>query len=294
MNHRSGLPLYADVAQRCSARIIGRYSTSFGAASLMLSARVRPHIANIYGLVRIADEIVDGTAAEAGLTATERRHVLDAFEAETESALQTGYSTNVIVQAFAVTARSAGIGPDLTRPFFRSMRWDLTTIDFDSPTELEEYVYGSAEAVGLMCLAVFINGRTTSDRHHDTLISGARSLGAAFQKVNFLRDLSTDWLELGRSYFPGVDPDTLTETAKTAILDDIDENLANAEISIPLLPRDCRAGVACAHSLFAELSTKLRHTPAGRLTSTRVRVPNPRKISIAAGQWTRSKLTKRP
>lgn len=284
-NRPDGLALYSAVAQQCSHRVIRRYSTSFTAAALMLPRGTRRHIANIYGLVRIADEIVDGSAAEAGLDPADRLAVLDALEEETRYALAHGYSTNVVVHAFAVTARTAGIGADLTTPFFRSMRRDLAPVDFATAEELDDYVYGSAEVVGLMCLAVFLLGHAPGPERLEILRSGARRLGAAFQKVNFLRDLATDWLRLGRRYFPHVDPEALTEDDKSAILNDIDNDLRSAHDAIRLLPRGSRAGVLAAHGLFRALSARLRETPAPDLIRTRAHVPTVRKVSIVAKAW---------
>ena len=213
MKPDSGLALYTQAAQKSSSRVIGAYSTSFGMASRLLSKRLRPDVYNIYGLVRVADEIVDGAALEAGLDLTAQRAQLDALEAETLDAMRSGYSTNLIVHAFAITARTNRIGADLVTPFFASMRRDLSPVDF-SPEELSEYIYGSAEVVGLMCLKVFLHDSTVDDDARDRLEHGARRLGAAFQKINFLRDLKADYKDLGRTYFPNVDMTDFTEAAK--------------------------------------------------------------------------------
>lgn len=276
------LDLYRDVAEQTASLVIRRYSTSFGMASRLLGPAVRQSVENVYALVRVADEIVDGGAEEAGLGRDAAGALLDDLERETERAMAGGYSANLVVHAFAGTARAAGFGPELTAPFFASMRADLTEVVHDAES-FDRYVYGSAEVVGLMCLRVFL---TDAERDYDadelvTLDRGARALGAAFQKVNFLRDLAADTAKLGRSYFPGIDPHRLTDEQKTVILDDIDADLAHAAACTPLLPRSSRRAVAAAREVFAELSRRLRRTPASRIMTDRVRVPDPVKLRIA-------------
>ena len=280
----SDLQLYTRAARMSSARVIREYSSSFGMASRLFGAGCREDIESIYGLVRIADEIVDGAAAEAGLSIDEQARLLDSLEDETEQALSCGYSANVVVHAFASTARTAGVGPELTAPFFASMRRDLSPVEFGRD-ELREYIYGSAEVVGLMCLRVFLSGERRTEADRRTLEIGERRLGAAFQKINFLRDLGTDWLVLGRSYFPGIDPGALTDDEKRELLDDIDADLDAAAIAIPELPAHCRRAVVAAHSVFRALAVELRRTPAAELVHRRVRVSNPHKASIVAAAY---------
>ncbi|WGW11496.1 squalene/phytoene synthase family protein [Saxibacter everestensis] len=276
----SDLALYSRVAQRSSAPIIRNYSTSFGMAARLLDRRIRPDIENIYGLVRVADEIVDGAAHEAGLDPSAQRELLDAFENETVRALRDGFSTNLVVHAFALTARTAGISPDLTAPFFASMRRDLSPADL-TEDELRDYIYGSAEVVGLMCLRVFLKEEAPDLARRQRLEFGASRLGAAFQKINFLRDLPADWNQLGRNYLPGMNATTITEREKRALVADIDADLKAAAAVIPELPRGSRAAVTAAHSLFSELSERLRMTPARDLMRpSRTRVPNALKLRI--------------
>lgn len=282
----TGLELYTDVAEQTASLVIRRYSTSFGMASRLLGASVRQPVENVYALVRIADEIVDGGADEAGLDAVVAARLLNDLEHDTERAMEEGYSANLVVHAFARTARAAGFGAELTEPFFASMRMDLSAKEHDDES-FRRYVYGSAEVVGLMCLRIFVSdaGRDAGREYtHDelaTLEAGARALGAAFQKVNFLRDLRADLESLGRSYFPGLDVANLTDIQKLALVDDIDADLATAARTLPLLPRSSRRAVALAHGLFAELSRRIRATPASALVRTRVRVPDPVKLRIA-------------
>ncbi|MFK4730991.1 phytoene/squalene synthase family protein [Agromyces mediolanus] len=278
----TGLALYDRTAAEGSARVIRAYSTSFGLASRLCSPDVREHLAEVYALVRIADELVDGPAEEAGLPAERRRELLDALEAETESAFESGYSANLVVHAFARAARRSGFDQELTRPFFASMRRDLDPIDFGSERELDEYVYGSAEVVGLMCLRGFAVGLPPAPERDARWERGARALGSAFQRVNFLRDLGEDAALRGRRYFPGVDPARFSAAEQLRILDGIDAELAEAAAVIPELPRGCRVAVAAAHGLFGELSARLRRTPADELLAQRVRVPAPRKLAIVA------------
>ncbi|MCU1447162.1 squalene/phytoene synthase family protein [Cryobacterium sp.] len=274
------LGTYNAAALASATTVIGHYSTSFGLAARLLSPGVRDEVRTIYALVRIADEIVDGAASEAGIDITGQREVLDDLEKETERAMGRGFSTNLVVHAFATTARRVGIEPDLTRPFFAAMRRDLDPAPFTTAS-VAEYIYGSAEVVGLMCLRAFLRDSPRTPDQLAALDHGARSLGAAFQKVNFLRDLAADRDALGRNYFPGIDLTRLTDGQKNVLLDDMDADLAAAERVLPLLPPGSRRAVTAAHRLFARLSLKLRQTPANDLMSTRIRVPDPEKLMIA-------------
>ena len=274
------LALYNRVAERSASLVIREYSTSFGLASRILSAESRQHIDNVYALVRLADEIVDGVAVEAGLTPEEAGQQLDALEFDTYRAMETGYSTNLIVHAFALTARDVNIQKDIVEPFFTSMRMDLTDRVYTQES-FDAYVYGSAEVVGLMCLAVFIRDDKPDPETARTLYSGARALGAAFQKVNFLRDLAADVDDLGRSYFPGVTIAAFSEADKHRLCDDISDDLDAAARTIPLLPRDAARAVGLAHGLFARLNSRIRSTPAETVKSTRIRVNDLEKILIA-------------
>ena len=275
----SRLSLYDSVADSTASVVIRRYSTSFGLASRLLGTDVRQHVENIYALVRVADEIVDGGAADAGLDTIAAARLLNDLEVETDAAVEAGYSANLVVHAYARTARECGFGSELSAPFFDSMRADLSKTDYDDG--FDEYVYGSAEVVGLMCLRAFVRGEADPDAAYRDLEPGARALGSAFQKVNFLRALATDFRELGRSYFPGVSVESFDEATKNRLLDDIDAELDLAAATIPRLPASSRRAVALAQGLFAELSRRLRATPASALLTTRVRVPDPVKARLA-------------
>ena len=274
--------LYDRVAEETASVVIRRYSTSFGLAAKLLGPGVRQHVENIYALVRVADEIVDGAAVESGLDTVGAARQLNELERETEAAIAEGFSSNLVVHAFALTARETGFGAEYTAPFFESMRTDLTATEHDRES-FDAYVYGSAEVVGLMCLRAFLQGVPLTDAENERFVTGARALGAAFQKVNFLRDLAADFETLGRSYFPGVSVDSFTEEDKIRLLDDIDNDLRLSATVIPDLPASSRKAVALAQGLFAELSVRLRATPADELRRVRIRVPNPVKLRIAAG-----------
>ena len=276
----TGLDQYDAAASAGAGTVIRRYSTSFGLASRLLSRRIRPRIADLYALVRVADEIVDGAAAAFGLDAEGVRAALDDYEARTETAITTGFSTDLVIHAFANAARATGITAELTAPFFASMRADLELTAHDE-TSFARYVHGSAEVVGLMCLHVFATDRSPVPvAPSPQLLDGARRLGAAFQKVNFLRDLRADAEGRGRSYFPGVDPATLTEDEKRTLLADIRGDLAAAGAAIEQLPDTSRTAVRTVHDLFAALADRLERTDAASLRTSRVRVPDAQKTAI--------------
>ncbi|HEY0216047.1 MAG TPA: phytoene/squalene synthase family protein [Cellulomonas sp.] len=272
--------LYDRTAARASRAVLAGYSTSFGLGTRLLGPRARRDIEAVYALVRIADEVVDTRGgADAGA-------LLDELEDQTARALATGYSTNLVVHAFARTARRVGIGADEVDPFFASMRADLT-VSVHDPDSYQRYVYGSAEVVGLMCLAVFLDAdRRPGEprRRPDAVtVAGARALGAAFQKINFLRDLGADSGELGRSYFPGVGPSGPTPEQLAAILDEVAGDLARARAALPRLPGRARTAVAATLALYDRLLADLAATPADQITRRRVRVSDPRKVAVVAG-----------
>ena len=282
----TGLRLYSAAAHKAAREVIYSYSTSFGLATRILGKEIRPHVENIYALVRVADEIVDGSAAEAALSepTVDPGAMLDEFEQETYRAMQLGYSTNLIIHAFALTAREMGIGKDVVEPFFYSMRQDLTDKEHDQAS-FERYVYGSAEVVGLMCLAVFVKGTDFSKEEKVTLVEGARALGAAFQKVNFLRDLAADFKKLGRSYFPGVNVESFDEATKKRLVEDIRDDLKKSAMTLPLLPKGARRAVTAAQMLFQELNEKIAKTSAAELISTRISVSNWKKLQLLIASY---------
>lgn len=287
----TGLDLYTRTAAAAAGQVIGRYSTSFALACRTLPRRTRADIASIYALVRVADEVVDGTAQAAGLDPHPVRTALDALEAEVDQAVAAGFSTNLVVHAFADVARRHGIGPELTAPFFASMRADLDVSEHDG-SSLDSYIYGSAEVVGLMCLQVFFalpGTRADTEADRERLRESARRLGAAFQKVNFLRDLGADQAQLGRTYFPGTDPQQLDEATKDRLLAELQDDLDAAVPGINALDRRARRAVQLAHRLFGELARRIHAVPARRLVTERISVPTVVKARLAAqvlaGQW---------
>lgn len=287
---------FTRAAENASSAVIANYSTSFGLATSLLGRRHRGHVKNIYAMVRIADEIVDGVSAEAGLTVQQQHDVLDQYEHEVHRAMQFGYSSDLVIHAFARTARAAGIDTSLTAPFFASMRRDLASVDgdqlaFDTSAHAR-YVHGSAEVVGLMCLRIFvrdgnfewsaIDGSAGVDLADDRslLVHGARQLGAAFQNINFLRDLADDTSRLGRNYL--TDTGRLDNAGRDVWVATVRRQLTEAEEAIPLLPKDARAAVRSALALFNALTNRIARTPAAELYRTRVRVANPMKLLLTA------------
>ena len=277
----TGLSLYTMAAQRAAREVIYSYSTSFGLATRLLGKNFQGHVENIYALVRVADEIVDGSAAQARELSkqVDPEQLLAEFEAETYRAMDTGYSTNLIIHAFAQTARAVGIAKDIVEPFFYSMRQDLTEKEHDQAS-FEKYVYGSAEVVGLMCLQVFMSENKYTDDEKIRLTKGARALGSAFQKVNFLRDLAADFKRLGRSYFPSVDVNNFNEETKQRLVADIDKDLRLSAESLPLLPSSARRAVAAAQLLFTQLNRQISKTSAQELINRRISVGAPQKPAL--------------
>lgn len=271
---------FDSVADTSAALVIRSYSSSFWLASRLLGSRPRREVGNIYALVRIADEIVD--APRPGQGVEDRRRALGRLAEETDTALVTGSSPNLVVHAFARTAQRIGIDAALIDPFFASMRTDLERGVHDE-TSLSAYIHGSAEVVGLMCLRAFLADDGDPDARYRELAPAAMRLGAAFQKVNFLRDIGSDADYLGRTYLPDI-----SDSAFALRLDDVDADLAVAATAITALPRSSRVAVCVAHDLFADLSRRLRLTPASEVARNRVRVPDGVKLRIAAAAVARN------
>ncbi|HET8616034.1 MAG TPA: squalene/phytoene synthase family protein [Actinomycetales bacterium] len=272
---------YDAVADAACELVIRRYSTSFHLACRLLPEPVRRDVKAVYALVRIADELVDNPYAL--VDPSRGRTLLDALESDTLGAVEHGGSANLVVHAFAGAARRCGIDAGLIIPFFASMRADLEVVKHDQES-FDRYVYGSAEVVGLMCLRVFLwhGADHTGTPSYAELAPGARRLGAAFQKVNFLRDLAADRNARGRCYFPGVEPGELTDAEKNRLLDDVDDDLAAAAPAMAALPPSSRRAVAVAAALFTELSARLRRASAREVLSERVRVPASVKARVVA------------
>jgi len=264
------MQLYESTAYVLAQKLTERYSTSFSVSITLLPPAMRKHIYAIYGMVRIADEIVDTYRG------SDARKQLDAFyDAVIQGiSMDIPYSTNPLVHAFALTAKQYGIAKELINPFFDSMRMDLETKDFDEK-RFQQYIYGSAAVIGLMCLRVFVNG---DNARYDELAPGAERLGNAYQKVNFLRDIGADKDNLQRHYFPGVTK--LTEQQKERIVDNIQADFDVAKSYITNLPISARGAVSLSYRYYQELLRRLRAIPAETLQTTRVRVPDIRKLAL--------------
>ena len=273
-DHAASLALYDETAQAAAAAVLTRYSTSFGMGTRLLAPAMRTHIRSVYAMVRVTDEIVDTYRGADADT------MLDGFEREVHDAMDSSFSTNLVAHAFGLTARRVGIGRNLTEPFFASMRMDLDTCEH-TQASLDRYVYGSAEVIGEMCVAVFLNASTGPRPVPAHASEGARRLGAAYQKINFLRDLAQDDAELGRSYFPGVTAATLTDSTLGELVADCRADITAARQCLSALPRRARIGVATTIDIYSRLLTRIDHTPASRLCQERIRVANPVKVAYA-------------
>lgn len=275
---------YSAMASQAAAQVIESYSTSFSMSTALLGPQTCEDIQNLYAVVRIADEIVDGAAAAAGLTQEDVAQLLAEYEEAVLSAGDKLFNTDPVLHAFGETVRRCNLRKDHLQAFFNSMRMDLDRCQHDEQS-LKEYIYGSAEVIGLMCLQIFLGGRSVGVRkeEQETLELGARSLGAAFQKINFLRDLGKDRTELGRAYFPQMRGATLREEDKQAIIEDIRHDLQLARRATSLLPASAEYGVSTATALFEELTERLSRTPVEEMSAGRVRVGTVKKVSLAAG-----------
>ncbi len=267
--------LFHKVSQRCSQITAEEYSTSFYAAIRLLHAELRNPICNIYGFVRFADEIVD-TFHHHDKTA-----LLAQFKADTYTAISRGISLNPILHSFQLTVNQYHIPHALIEAFFESMETDLAQQCHDKMS-YEQYIYGSAEVVGLMCLCVFCEG---DQPLFEKLQSHARSLGAAFQKVNFLRDIKADYTTLNRSYFPGADFGNFTSCMKQEIEQEIANDFQHAFAGIRQLPWKARFGVYVAYKYYFSLFRKIKKVQPAEIMEHRIRIPNYRKalILIRAG-----------
>jgi len=273
--------IFDEVSEMCSKSVTESYSTSFSLATRMLSPSIRQDIYNIYGFVRFADEIVDS------FHEYNKEELLDNFEKELTYSITNKISLNPILNSFQKTLLKYEINIELVNSFLKSMRWDLDKKTYLSKQEFDEYIYGSADVVGLMCLKVFVSG---DEDKFDQLKPFAMSLGSAFQKVNFLRDLKADHESLNRSYFPNLNIDKFDEESKQFILNEIDRDFSNALKGILLLPSSARFGVYTAYKYYLKLLNKLRKTDPLKIKNSRIRVPNYQKINVLARSYVRYRL----
>lgn len=276
------LARYDAMTQRCAAEVMAAYSTSFSAATRLLTPRVRDDIRNLYAMVRIADEIVDGAAGADGAEAAAVDAQLRRYEEQVLAAPATRLHTDPVLHAYAITARRCAFDPEHIRAFFASMRADVAPQPHDAAS-LDRYIYGSAEVIGQLCLSVFLadERQTLTQERQSLLEDGACSLGAAFQKINFLRDVAEDSTALGRGYFASPQ-ERLSEEHKADIIADIRRDFARAYAAIPLLPLGVRAGVLAAADLFAALTDIIAAQPVEELYRTRASVPAWAKARIVA------------
>lgn len=272
--------LFHEVSEDCSRITTAKYSSSFSSAIRLLHADLRAPICNIYGFVRFADEIVDT------FHAFDKPVLLAEFSKATYEAIERGISINPILHSFQMTVREYGIDRSLITSFLASMELDLDKRLYDR-AGYENYIYGSAEVVGLMCLYVFCEGDKLM---YEKLQPYARSLGAAFQKVNFLRDLKADHEGLNRMYFPGCDFRNFSEADKAAIEADIQADFDHAALGIDKLPSKARFGVYVAYKYYLSLFKKIRKLAPKRIMEQRVRIPDYGKIFIVAKAGIRRRL----
>ncbi|MFT7330718.1 MAG: phytoene synthase [Roseivirga sp.] len=261
---------FDEVSIKCSKIVTKQYSTSFSLAVKMLDKSIRNAIYSIYGFVRFSDEIVDS------FHEYDKEALINDFEKDYYRALESRISLNPILNSFQHTVKEYEIDNDLIQAFLTSMKLDLKKSEY-TDTEYNEYIYGSADVVGLMCLKVFVKG---NQEEYDSLEESAMKLGSAFQKVNFLRDLKDDYEELNRSYFPNVDVKNLNNESKKMIIKEIEEDFKNALIGIKKLPKDAKFGVYTAYIYYLSLLKKLKRTPAEEIIKTRIRISNTFKMLL--------------
>lgn len=269
------------VSESCSQKVTKAYSTSFSLATKMLAPSIRQDIYNIYGFVRFADEIVDS------FHDYDKETLFNRFERDLEYALDEKISLNPILNSFQHTVHQYEIDRELIASFMTSMRLDLSKKAYVTTEEYKQYIYGSADVVGLMCLNVFVKGDM---QKYDELKDAAMSLGSAFQKVNFLRDLKDDHEGLNRTYFPKTNLDSLDEASKKRIIEDIEADFRKGYEGILRLPTEAKFGVFMAYRYYKCLLRKLYRTPAIEIKNTRIRVPNYQKFGVFTRSYVKYKL----
>lgn len=274
------IALYDQTTLECSRLITQRYSTSFTLGIKTLDKKLHLPIYAIYGFVRYADEIVDTFHNQ------DKQALLASFKKDTYQSIKDGISLNPVLHAFQLIVNNYKIDLDLIEAFFQSMEMDLDFKSYNS-SKYHEYIYGSAEVVGLMCLKVFCEGEVAM---YEKLKEPARKLGAAFQKVNFLRDIKSDFEERGRVYFPGVDFNQFNQSVKKRIEEDIQKDFNDSLIGIEQLPKSAKLGVKVAYLYYQKLFDKIKGLPAETIIQTRIRIPNAQKISLLVGTYFEFKL----
>lgn len=274
------MELFDQTALECSKLITQRYSTSFTLGIKTLDKKFHLPVYAIYGFVRYADEIVDTFHDH------NKKELLLSFKKDTYKAIEEKVSFNPVLHSFQLIVNQYKIDLELIEAFLYSMELDLEEKEYDK-AGYEEYIYGSAEVVGLMCLRVFCNG---NDDQYQSLVAPAKKLGSAFQKVNFIRDIKSDFEERGRVYFPGVDFDDFTKRAKDLIEADIQKDFDDALEGILRLPGGAKLGVYLAYKYYLKLFSKIKKLPASRIKQERIRIPDTRKMMILCGTYLKHSL----
>ena len=272
--------IFDEVSYSCSEKVTKTYSTSFSLATKLLSENIRKDIYNIYGFVRFADEIVDS------FHNYNKEVLFNDFSVDLEKALLNKIHLNPILNSFQHTFHKYKIEKELVNSFMKSMRMDLIKKKY-SVEEYKEYIYGSADVVGLMCLKVFVQGDNSL---YNKLKNNAMKLGSAFQKVNFLRDLKADKEDLNRTYFPNTKFEKLSESEKNEIIIDIEDDFKKGLQGIKELPIEAKFGVFMAYRYYNQLLKKLKKTPATEIINRRIRVPNLKKLELLTRSYVKYQL----
>ena len=273
--------IFDEVSYSCSEKVTKTYSTSFSLATRLLSKNIRRDIYNIYGFVRFADEIVDS------FHDYNKKELFKDFSIDLNKALKNKIHLNPILNSFQHTFHKYDIDISLVNAFMKSMEMDLSKKKYSTVKEFKEYIYGSADVVGLMCLKVFVQG---NQKLYLSLKENAMSLGSAFQKVNFLRDLKADKEDLNRSYFPNTSFKNLEEKEKNLIISDIENDFSKGLEGIKNLPIEAKFGVFMAYRYYNQLLKKLKKTPATEIINRRIRVPNLKKLELLTRSYVKYQL----
>ena len=273
--------LYNQTATQISTLITKKYSTSFFWATCMLQDEIQNAITSIYGFVRLADEIVDS------FHDFDKSYLLDKFEEDYYDGLQHGISMNPVLHSFQLTVKKYNIPDEYIQAFIKSMRADLIQKEYKNKTDIDEYIYGSADVVGLMCLKVFCRG---DEKHFQELEKPAMKLGSAFQKVNFLRDLKTDMEQLNRNYFPEIEENNFNDVIKKQVIHQINTDFDVAYEGIKKLPKGAKLAVLLAYYYYRNLLCKIEHTPAGKIMESRIRISDGKKIALLVKSIVLTKL----
>lgn len=275
------MDLYAEISFTTSKIITQKYSTSFSIAVSFLPQEMRQAIYSIYGFVRLADEIVDT------FHSINQELILNNFENDFYDTLNNGISMNPVLHSFAITLKKYNIPTHLVDSFFKSMKTDLNKQIYRNNSELNEYIYGSADVVGLMCLMVFVNG---NKQLYTDLEKPAMKLGSAFQKVNFLRDLKEDIEDLDRTYFPQFNGNTFSEVVKISLIKDIEIDFKEAKEGIDALPGKSKLAVYIAFVYYNKLLHHLKTTPADQIMEKRIRVSSSTKLMLLCKAYVKFQL----